>query len=207
MGSMNTAFVVLNLLTVLSMINGGHAADPDIVKYFISPSGNCDTSFFTFTAFRKVLFGAPIADGSPFKVTKASELEFTALQGQSVSYAALQYAPGGINPAHIHPRSTELLLVLEGKLKVGFVDSSNKLFSKILKAGDVFLFPKGLVHFQFNKDSKKPAVAISAFGSSNPGTISLPSTLFASGIDRDLLTKSFKTDEETIQDLVTANMG
>lgn len=207
MGSMNTAFAVLNLLTTLLMINGGYAADPDLVKDFIPPSGNFDASFFTFTAFRKVLFRAPIAEGSTFKVTKASELEFAALKGQSVSYAALQYAPRGINPAHMHPRSAELLLVLEGKLKVGFVDSSNKLFTKILKAGDIFLFPKGLVHFQFNKDLKNPAVAVSAFGSSNAGTVSLPSTLFGSGIDRDLLTKSFKTDEETIQELITANMG
>ncbi|KAJ0980546.1 hypothetical protein J5N97_008801 [Dioscorea zingiberensis] len=209
MASMNNACIVLILATLL-MINNADAADPDIVTDFVTPTGSSpadiDAAFFTFTEFRKALFGAP-SDASPFKVTKAGELEFAALKGQSVSFAALQYAPGGINPVHIHPRSAELLIVLVGKLKVGFVDSNNNLFTKILKPGDVFLFPKGLVHFQYNKDSNNHAVAVSAFGSSNAGTISLPNTLFSSGINTDFLAKSFKTDAETINELVTANMG
>ncbi|MQL96061.1 hypothetical protein Taro_028735 [Colocasia esculenta] len=64
----------------------------------------------------------------PFKVTKASQVEFPALNGQSVSMAILQYAPGGINALHTHPRFAELLVVVKGWLEVGFVDSANKLF-------------------------------------------------------------------------------
>nr|GEW82667.1 putative RNA-directed DNA polymerase, eukaryota, reverse transcriptase zinc-binding domain protein [Tanacetum cinerariifolium] len=37
--------------------------------------------------------------------------------------------------------------------------------------GDIFVFPKGLVHFQFNNDAKNPVVALSAFGSANAGTV------------------------------------
>ncbi|TXG51060.1 hypothetical protein EZV62_023584 [Acer yangbiense] len=62
-------------------------------------------------------------------------------------------------------------------------------------------FPKGLVHFQYNVDAQKPAMAFSAFGSANAGTVSLPITLFATSIDDMILAKAFKTDVATIQAL------
>ncbi|XP_075633891.1 germin-like protein 9-3 [Castanea sativa] len=79
-------------------------------------------------------------------------------------------------------------------LQVGFVDTTNKLFTQTLKAGDIFVFPKGLVHFQYNSDTQIPALAVSSFGSANAGTVSLPNTLFTTGIDDNILAKSFKTD-------------
>ncbi|KAL5765465.1 hypothetical protein ACOSP7_016082 [Xanthoceras sorbifolium] len=45
---------------------------------------------------------------------------------------------------------------------------------------------------------------ISAFGSANAGTVSLPITLFATGIDNTILAKAFKTDVATIQALKSA---
>lgn len=63
------------------------------------------------------------------------------------------------------------------------------------------MFPKGLVHFKVNKDAKYPALAISAFGSANPGTVAIQKALFDSGIETDVLAKSFKTDPETIEKL------
>ncbi|KAJ0976448.1 hypothetical protein J5N97_018413 [Dioscorea zingiberensis] len=193
-----------SLALLLSSVLLAHASDPDITSDFIvPPDGMLDANFFTSKALKTSLWGGP--NGVPFKVTKASLLEFPALNGQSVSYAALQFAPGGINPPHTHPRSAELLLVLKGALEVGFVDSANMLFTQVLQTGDMFVFPKGLVHFQSNVDSNYPAVALSAFGSANAGTVPLPKTLFASGIDQDVLAKSFKTDAQTIQTLVSAN--
>ncbi|KAJ6927664.1 germin-like protein 9-3 [Populus alba x Populus x berolinensis] len=38
-------------------------------------------------------------------------------------------------------------------LQVGFVDTTNKLFTQTLQAGDMFIVPKGLVHFQYNADA------------------------------------------------------
>ncbi|KAG0470600.1 hypothetical protein HPP92_017300 [Vanilla planifolia] len=178
--------------------------DPDILDDFIVPPGtNLDGNFFTFTGLRQSLLGG-LKDVS-FKATKASQVEFPALHGQSVSYAVLQYGPNGINPPHTHPRSTELLLVVQGQLSVGFVTADNKLFTQMLNQGDVFAFPKGLVHFQKNQSPKIHAVAISAFGSANPGTVSLPKTIFGSGIDNWVLAQSFKTDTNTIEKLVSAN--
>jgi hypothetical protein len=55
----------------------------------------------------------------------------------------------------------------------------------------MFVFPKGLVHYQSNANAnaKNPATAISAFGNANAGTVSVPSTVFATGIDDNILAK------------------
>ncbi|KAJ9177913.1 hypothetical protein P3X46_009841 [Hevea brasiliensis] len=176
----------------------GTASDPDILTDFIVPQNSTtfDGNFFTFTGLRGIFYGP---DPTNFKVTKVSIADFPALNGQSVSYAVLQYPAGGVNPPHTHPRSAELFFVVYGSLEVGFVDTTNKLYAQTLQLGDIFVFPKGLVHYQYNADPKDPAIAISAFGSANAGTVSVPATVFATGIDDAILAKSFKTDVATIQ--------
>ncbi|XP_031272537.1 germin-like protein 9-3 [Pistacia vera] len=191
---------LFSLLFSLAIIQMAFASDPDITSDFIVPSNvtQVDGNFFTFTGMR-ALVGAPPPE--TFKVTKASMAEFPALNGQSVSYAVLQFPAGTTNPPHTHPRSAELLFLVKGSLNVGFVDTTNKLFVQTLQTGDLFVFPKGLVHFQYNPDEKATATAISAFGSANAGTVSLPNTLFTTGIDDTILAKAFKTDVATIQAL------
>ncbi|KAJ0083990.1 hypothetical protein Patl1_30385 [Pistacia atlantica] len=191
---------LFSLLFSLAVIQMAFGSDPDITSDFIVPSNvtQVDGNFFTFTGMR-ALVGAPPPE--TFKVTKASMAEFPALNGQSVSYAVLQFPAGTTNPPHTHPRSAELLFLVEGSLNVGFVDTTNKLFVQTLQTGDLFVFPKGLVHFQYNPDEKAIATAISAFGSANAGTVSLPNTLFTTGIDDTILAKAFKTDVATIQAL------
>jgi quercetin dioxygenase-like cupin family protein len=75
----------------------------------------------------------------------------------------------------------EILTVLEGSLYVGFVTSNpdNKLFTKVLKKGDVFVFPEGLIHFQFNNGTNK-AVALVALSSQNPGVITVANVVLGS---------------------------
>ncbi|KAL5722880.1 hypothetical protein ACHQM5_006340 [Ranunculus cassubicifolius] len=188
--SLKHAFVFL-LLTYVA-----NAGDPDIISDFIiPPNSSVDGSFFTHTAFRGLLD----ADPPTFKVTKASLAEFPALNGQSVSYAVLQYPAGSINPPHTHPRASELLFVVEGTLEVGLVDTTNKLYNQTLQLGDMFIFPKGLVHYQYNADPTEAATAISAFGSASAGTVSIPTAVFATGIDDGILANAFKTDAATIQ--------
>lgn len=204
MASPSSSFTFFSFLIIFSFtfLHTTMAADPDIITDFIVPpelvKGAIDGSFFTFTGMRSLVGAEPPA---AFKVLKASLVEFPALNCQSVSYAVLQYPAGTANPPHIHPRSAELLLVVEGALQVGFVDTTNKLFTQSLQGGDVFVFPKGLVHFQYNADPYNPAIAVSAFGSVNAGTVSVPNTLFATGVDDNVLAFSFKTDVATIQKL------
>ncbi|XP_030975030.1 germin-like protein 9-3 [Quercus lobata] len=53
----------------------------------------------------------------------------------------------------------------------------------------------------YNADAQIPVAAIAAFGSANAGTVSIPNTLFTTGIDDVVLAKSFKTNTTTIEAL------
>ncbi|WOL16236.1 germin-like protein 2-1 [Canna indica] len=121
-----------------------------------------------------------------------------------ISLARIDFAPFGLNPPHTHPRATEILTVIEGELYVGFVTSNingvgNKLFTKVLKKGDVFVFPQGLIHFQFNKGHAN-AVAIAGLSSQNPGVITIANAVFGSKppISDDVLAKAFQVDQKTV---------
>ncbi|KAI5322872.1 hypothetical protein L3X38_031944 [Prunus dulcis] len=187
------------LISSFAIVQMAMAGDPDIISDFLLPAnGTVDANFFTYTGFRVLVGGGP---PTAFKVLKATLAEFPALDGQSVSYAVLEFPSGTTNPPHTHPRSAELLFLIDGTLEVGFIDTKNNLFTQTLQAGDLFVFPKGLVHFQYNADAENPALAVSAFGSANAGTVSLPNTLFTTGIDDNVLAISFKTDVATIQKL------
>ncbi|KAL5721225.1 hypothetical protein ACHQM5_013812 [Ranunculus cassubicifolius] len=190
--------VLLSML--ISFVALANASDPDILTDFVIPP-NTNTSaingqFFTYCSLRGI-FDADIP--TTFKATKASMAEFPALNGQSVSFAVLQFPAGSSNPPHTHPRASELLLVVKGSLEVGLVDTTNKLYTQTLQLGDMFVFPKGLVHYQYNADPKEQAQVISAFGSASAGTVSVPMSLFTTGIDDGVLAIAFKTDVATIQ--------
>ncbi|CAK9136595.1 unnamed protein product [Ilex paraguariensis] len=96
---------------------------------------------------------------------------------------------------------TPILTVMEGTLYVGFVTSNpdNRLISKVLCQGDVFVFPIGLIHFQLNVGNT-PVVAIAALSSQNPGVISIANVVFGSKptISVDVLTKAFQVDKNVV---------
>ncbi|XP_028791443.1 rhicadhesin receptor-like [Neltuma alba] len=116
-----------------------------------------------------------------------------------VSLSRIDYAPGGLNPPHTHPRATEMVFVLEGQLDVGFITTANKLISKSIKKGEIFVFPKGLVHFQKN-NGRVPASVIAAFNSQLPGTQSIATTLFAASppVPDHVLTQTFQVGTKMV---------
>ena len=124
-----TKFVFL-LISTFAIVKMATAGDPDILFDFIAPPNvTVDGNFFTFTGMRSLVgAGTPTA----FKVLKATLAEFLALYGQSVSIAVLEFPAGIPNPLHTHPRSAELLFLVDGTLLVGFVDTTNKLFTQTL---------------------------------------------------------------------------
>ncbi|XP_057975471.1 putative germin-like protein 2-1 [Malania oleifera] len=134
-------------------------------------------------------------------VTLVNVDKLAGLNTLGISIARLDFAPYGLNPPHTHPRGTELLTVLEGTLFVGFVTSNpeNRLITKVLNPGDVFVFPVGLIHFQFNVGETN-AVAIAGLSSQNPGVITVANAVFGSKppISIDVLTKAFQVDKNVI---------
>lgn len=136
------------------------------------------------------------------KVTPVAVNEILGLNTLGISLARVDFAPKGLNPPHTHPRGTEILVVVEGTLYVGFVTSNqdnNRLFTKVLNKGDVFVFPIGLIHFQLNVGYGN-AVAIAGLSSQNPGVITIANAVFGSKppISLEVLTKAFQVDKDII---------
>ncbi|CAN6243171.1 unnamed protein product [Urochloa humidicola] len=134
------------------------------------------------------------------KVTLVDAHAVPGLNTLGVAMARLDLAPGGLNPPHTHPRAAEVLTVIEGQMRAGFVAADGKLFAAVLSAGDAFVFPRGLVHFEFNCGAS-PAVGIAGLGSQNPGLVRVADSVFGASpaVDDDVLAKAFKIDADTVQ--------
>ncbi|GLT29320.1 hypothetical protein SLA2020_041940 [Shorea laevis] len=136
-------------------------------------------------------------------VTQAFVEQLPGLNTLGVSLVRIDFTPnGGLNTPHTHPRGTKILVVQEGTLFVGFISSNqygNRLFTKVLNKGDVFVFLIGLIHFQLNI-GETPAVAFFGLSSQNPSTITIANSVFTSNppINRDVLTKAFMLDKNVI---------
>ncbi|KAK4413041.1 putative germin-like protein 2-1 [Sesamum alatum] len=137
-------------------------------------------------------------------VTPVSVAQLPGLNTLGISMARLDFAPMGLIPPHFHPRASEVLTVIQGSLEVGFVTSNpdNRLITKTLQKGDVFVFPVGLVHFQRNVGNGY-AVAISGLSSQNPGVVTVTNAVFGSkpDISADILAKAFQVDKSIVDQL------
>ncbi|KAL9141093.1 hypothetical protein ABFS82_14G080600 [Erythranthe guttata] len=132
-------------------------------------------------------------------VTAANVQRIPGLNTLGISLGRIDYAPFGLNPPHVHPRATEAVFVLEGELDVGFITTANILYSKTIKKGEVFVFPKGLVHFQKNNRNSTASVIV-AFNSQLAGTQSIATTLFGAAppVPDNVLSKAFQIDVEDV---------
>lgn len=133
---------------------------------------------------------------------------FAGLNTLGISLARADYLPLGLVPPHIHPRASEIILVLEGTIYAGFFapDLTNpfktKSFTKILNKGDVFVFPQGLIHFQYNIGHTNATIFV-ALNSQNPGLIVVANELFGSNAPfmDDVLAKAFQLDKKVVKQL------
>ncbi|KAL3737890.1 hypothetical protein ACJRO7_019418 [Eucalyptus globulus] len=137
-----------------------NAGDPDILKDFpVPPSLNKTTitrQYFTFTNFSKNSW-----------LSRAEHLcgqdHLTAFRDQPTAHApAVSRAPD--RPGR-HTRGR-------------FRQHRKLALPADLQAHDLFIFPKGLVHFQVNTKPDCKAVALGVLRA-----VSIPATMFGSGID------------------------
>ncbi|CAL5444726.1 unnamed protein product [Camellia sinensis] len=174
-------------------------AQPSLNGFPCKPASNVTSDDFFFNGLSMEgstgnIFGS--------NVTAANVLAFPGLNTLGLSMNRVDFAPGAVNPPHIHPRSTELVLVVKGKLLVGFVTTGFVYHSKVVTAGEIFVIPRGLVHFQKNVGKGK-ALSFTAFDSQLPGVVILPLTLFGSTppIPNDVLTKGFQVGEDVVKSI------
>ncbi|MCL7037886.1 hypothetical protein MKW94_010736 [Papaver nudicaule] len=132
-------------------------------------------------------------------VSRGDVTTFPGLNTQGLAVNRVDLARGGIIPLHTHPRASESNFVIEGEVLFGFITTTDVLYTKVMKPGELSIIPRGLVHFAANVGPQK-AVLLAIFNSQRPGTARIPSNLFASNpeIPNDILAKNFRVDEKII---------
>ncbi|KAB1206461.1 Germin-like protein subfamily 1 member 20 [Morella rubra] len=180
--------VAINSSTSAVFVNGKFCKDPKVVT--------ADDFFFS-----GLQIPGNTANRLGSNVTLVNVDKLPGLNTLGISLARVDFAPYGLNPPHTHPRGSEIIMVAEGTLYVGFVTSNtdNRFFTKVLNKGDVFVFPIGLIHFEFNV-GKTNAVAFAGLSSQNPGVITIANAVFGSNppINSDVLTKAFQVDKNVV---------
>lgn len=208
-------YVILLALSTFNSCQLSCAADPDPLQDFCVTDPTHSTtqngfpckppSHVSSADFKSSALVSPgNTSSNPFGIalTLASASSFGALNTQGLSFARIDYAKCGVVPPHVHPRASEILFVLDGTLSVGFVDTANKLYKETLCAGELFVFPRGLLHFIYNVGAGR-AVTLSGFNSQNPGTSLVANALFGAEppVSDEVLEKAFQLSEKEVKSL------
>ncbi|XP_016482563.2 germin-like protein subfamily 1 member 1 [Nicotiana tabacum] len=177
----NTILFSMSLLIVLGLVG----SDPDPLQDYcvadtkkatkenfycngvpcINPD-HVETSHFATSALSKpgkisIMFG--------FNVTLTTIFNLPGLNTQGLTMARIDIDANSLVPPHSHPRASEVAILIKGSLLVGFINTSNHLFTQNMQPGDCFVFPKGLIQFLYNTDSNEQALVVSGLSSQNPG--------------------------------------
>ncbi|XP_062116373.1 germin-like protein subfamily T member 2 [Humulus lupulus] len=207
-------YLVFCLLGLLLTRLPSHSADPDPLQDFCVANLNATFSVNGFpckpvsqTTSEDFFFSGLSKEGdtntpSGVSVTAGNVQSFPGLNTLGISMNRVDFAPGGLNPPHSHPRATESGIVIHGKLLVGFITTDNVFHSKVLTAGQMFVIPRGLVHFQRNVGEEK-ALTFTAFNSHLPGVVLIAPNLFATTppIPNQVLTKAFQVEDEVVNSI------
>ncbi|CAI9300256.1 unnamed protein product [Lactuca saligna] len=167
---------------------------------------NAAPSHFTTSALSKP--GNTAANPLGFNVTLTNIRNLPGMNTLGLTMARVDIAGNGLVPPHTHPRASEVTILIKGSLLVGFVDTTNRLFTQQLREGDSFVFPKGLIHFLYNLDSKASALTISGLSSQNPGAQLASSATFTTkpSIPDDILKKAFQINGQDVS-RIRKNLG
>ena len=140
--------------------------------------------------------------GTGAAITYALVQQYPGLNTQGISHVRLDLAPGGVIPLHSHPLATETIFVVEGVIYTGFVSHENQLFSKILQKGDLYIFPRGLLHFQENVGTQA-AICFNSFNGQFPALLISANQVLGTNISTNVLAQSFGATPETMNYLTS----
>ncbi|GLJ05226.1 hypothetical protein SUGI_0014230 [Cryptomeria japonica] len=187
-------------------------ADPDALQDFCVADTKSSTTFFnglpclnpsevTGKHFTTSVLNKPAnTSGNPFLygVTITSPQALPGINTMGIALARVDVEKGGQVPAHTHPRADEYVCIMEGTFNGGFVDSNNNYYSQTVKAGDVFVFPRGTIHFLQNIHDGH-GYMLAGFNSQNPGLAVTPLQTFASNPAVPPLAQAFQISEKDVR--------
>lgn len=129
-------------------------------------------------------------------IVAANRKTFPALVGTGSGMAIGFLDACGFNTPHVHPRATELQVVIEGKLIVEMLpengvnraDGKRRTIRNTVNKFELTPFPMGSVHMQYNPECA-PATFIASFNSEDFGVGQIPEELLA--FSPDIVTAAF----------------
>ncbi|KAK2032388.1 RmlC-like cupin [Colletotrichum zoysiae] len=144
-------------------------------------------------------FNQPQANpGKGGELVAANRKAFPALVGTGSGMAVGRVSPCGMNTLHVHPRSAELQIVVEGRLitemtpENGVVEAADGKTRRVIRTelGPFQMTPfyQGSIHSQFNPDCED-AVFVASFAAEDFGTGQVADSTFA--FSDDLIAATF----------------
>ncbi|CAL0313016.1 unnamed protein product [Lupinus luteus] len=125
---------------------------------------------------------------------------FPALNGLGFSIARGELEEGVTIPLHLHPDTSEVVIAGSGNYTTGFISSDNVVYMKTLAEGDIFVIPKGLLHFGFNSGKGKVS-ALFVLSHENPSIQIVDLALFGNKLDSSIIQKTTFLDDAQIKKL------
>ncbi len=131
--------------------------------------------------------------------------EYPALNTLGISHVRLDFGIGGVVPPHTHPFASETLFVVQGSIYTGFISFDGVLYAETLRKGDIYIFPKGTLHFQINVGTG-PAISFNSLNSQYPGFLVAANQLLLSNISAAVLESSLGISNGTDLNLLEASV-
>ncbi|KAJ3191444.1 hypothetical protein HK101_007697 [Irineochytrium annulatum] len=136
-------------------------------------------------------------------VSKMKIDTMAALEGQDIALTYTTLKPCGAADPNVHSRASEILFLISGSMKVGFMyENDGNVNVNILHPGEAMLIPHGSLHFVVN-DNCEDAVFTGSFNNDDPGHLTLPEAMFK--LPDDILESAFGTSANDVPVMRDAN--
>lgn len=130
--------------------------------------------------------------------------------GQSMTVAFL--GPCGMNTPHVHPRATELNVVVEGRLVTNFfLENGAKPIANTLNRFQMAVFPQGSIHVEFNPTCHD-TIFVAGFNNEDSGVNTVAQAFFS--LRPDIVSSTLGglksldgKDIESFRELIPANIA
>jgi hypothetical protein len=142
----------------------------------------------------------------------ANARTFPALIGNGISMTVGFIEPCGMNTAHVHPRGTELNIVVQGRLVTNFVQENTVApRGNTMDTFQMTVFPQGAIHQEYNPDCT-PTTFVAAFPDADAGVGQVAQNFF--DLEANVLTATLGgvtmisgEDLESFRDLIPNNFA